>query len=204
MGDEPVHDAPAQPRRLPGADCDGVAARPRPRHADPSGRFPSRARRMGYDGISWDYLGVNGQLPSAIARPGRSSLNSSLTVRRLKEWLKDRRWLEDQAGASARELHGNRAACDRPDATPGMVCERPQATRDSSRVGADVGRRASAHRWHGLLARVCKRTLASDHRWCGARDSRFGQLRKHATELGPESRNTPDARELSRTGKLPS
>ena len=81
----------------------------------------------------------------------------------------------------------------------GMVCERPQETRDSipSRcrtVGG--GARSSPAR---MLARFATRTLASDHR-CVARDSRLGQMANMRRELGPRIAEHARRRELSRTG----
>ena len=93
MGHEAVHDgSPGSPplRSLAVGDA-GRRPAPRAEHRRPArplrGRFRAPRLRMGYYGLSWDYLGVNDP-PAGVPRPADRNLNVSLTGYELKEWLR--------------------------------------------------------------------------------------------------------------------
>ena len=142
-------------------------------------------------------MGVN-QLPERDP-PRPTDLNTSLTVRRLGM----------VEGSGPGRGIGRRASAWSPgdpsrlQPLPATPWNGLPATRDPSiPVGAGRSGGARGHRRHGCSRAVCNARVASDHRWCVARDSRLGQMANMRRNSVRVRRNTPDIAELSNKGKF--
>jgi hypothetical protein len=186
----------AQPRRLLRRHCDGRGGVrpgvPGPRRPQ-AGGFSNRIAAwdyMGYHGITWASINHRGVTP-----PRALDLNTSLTVRRLKEWLRGRQGsIGRRAGrvSPADATKPRRPACE-PLPQDG-IGRRPRR-RLRSRIAAPKlvrGVTASTHERSidgQTLAHVLQRARSASCHWCVARDSRLEQVANTARNSAADSRN---------------